>query len=187
MVASHTVMETHPLRHWLKEGTAALHDRLDASTDAAALGSDSIFVAFLTAQYRARQPIETWAGQHLAGKLRPPPVADMIAEDLRELGAALPAIRPFDLPAAADPIGVAWAIGGSSLGNKTLLAERRGTGAHHAERFLSDTQGLAFFRSLLPRLAVSVTKVEAASAIVGAEAVFDTFLAAVRTPLRAAA
>lgn len=187
MVASHTPIEMRPLRHWLKEGTADLHDRLDASTDAAALGSDSVFVTFLIAQYRARQPIETWADQYLDASLQPPPVADLIAEDLRELGAPVPTTRPFELPTAADPIGVAWAIGGSSLGNKALLFERRRMGAHHAERFLADTRGMLFFRSLLPRLALTASEAEAAGAICAAEAVFQIFLDAVATPMKAAA
>ena len=187
MVASHTFTQTHPLRHWLREGTVDLHDRLDASTDAAVLGDDVRYGQFLSAQYRARQPIELWASSHLDVGLRPPLVADLIADDLRELDTAIPATGAFELPAAFDALGVAWAIGGSSLGNKMLLTQRRRSGARHAERFLSDTSGMDYFRSLLPRLATPVSEGKAAGAIRAAEAVFETFLAAAHAPLRAVA
>jgi heme oxygenase len=164
-----------------------MHDRLDAGTDAAALGDDARYAEFLTAQYRARKPIEVWASRHLDENSTPPPIADLLADDLRELGVAIPPFRAFQLPPSAAPLGVAWAIGGSSLGNKAMLAERRRSGARHAERFLSDTRGMDFFRSLLPRLTASVSETEAAGAIGAAEAVFATFLSAVATPRRAAA
>lgn len=187
MVASHTLKEMHPLRHWLREGTADLHDRLDGSTDAASLGDDVRYGQFLSAQYRARQPIELWTSSHLDVDLRPPLVADLIADDLRVLGTTIPATTAFEMSATLDALGVAWAIGGSSLGNKMLLAQRRRSGARHAERFLSDTSGMGYFRSLLPRLATPVSEGKAADAIRAAEAVFETFLAAVQAPLRAAA
>lgn len=186
MVANNTRSEPQPLRHWLREGTAALHEHLDSSVEAASLGDDAYYVTFLAAQYRARKAIEAWADVHCAADMYPPETSSLIAEDLRDLGRPIPAAGQFD-PPASDPIGVAWAIGGSSLGNKALLRERRRAGACHAERFLSDTRGMDYFRSLLPKLAQPVVRADANGPILAAEAVFQTFLAAVQAPLRTAA
>lgn len=186
MVATTSRSELHPLRHWLKEGTAALHDRLDASVDSAALGDEARYCDFLIAQYRARGAVEEWARAHLDPDIRPPETADLIAQDLRELGKPVPAHAAFD-PPPSDPLGVAWAIGGSSLGNKMLLSERRRMSACHAERFLSDTRGIAYFRSLLPKFAAPVSRSDADGAVRAAEAVFQTFLASVQVSLRTAA
>lgn len=176
------------LRQALKDGTQDLHDRLDAMVGASSLACDREYAAFLAAQYAARSPIDAWARTHMEADLRPPPSAHLIAEDLRALSADVPAPVAFAFPADGDAIGVAWALGGSALGNKTMLVRRRRAGASHAESFLRDTATADYFRRLLPRLAQDVPPAAADAAVRGAQAVFASFLTAARhNPLRAAA
>ena len=177
-----------PLRRWLKEGTRTLHDRLDASVEEGEyLAEDANYARFLQAQYSARAAIEAWAARHMPDALRPPPTAQLIASDLRDLGVGCPMPRAFAPPSDADSLGVAWAIGGSAMGNKTLLLRRRLAGAVMAERFLSDPAGAAYFRSLLPRLAAPASEAEAQPAIEAAAAVFELFLATVANHAKATA
>lgn len=177
-----------PLRHWLKEGTRTLHDRLDASVpEGEYLADDADYARFLQAQHAARAAIEAWAARQMPDRLRPPPTASLIASDLRDLGATCPLPHSFAPPSGSDPLGVAWAIGGSAMGNKTLLLRRRRAGAVRAERFLSDPAGAAYFRSLLPRLAIPLGEAEARPAVQAAAAVFELFLATVANHAKAAA
>lgn len=166
-----------PLRHVLKQRTADLHETLDLAiggtvTDRAGYG------AFLRVQHSARAPIERWARSHMDAALRPPPVAPLIAADLAELGVGLPLDQSFSAPERGGQLGVAWALGGSALGNKALLAQRHRAGQIGADRFLSDTATAAYFRRILPLLADAAEDVEAHAAIAAAQAIFATFLAA---------
>lgn len=171
----------------MRARTRALHDRLDAAIGSAAIGDDSGYAAFLCVQHAARAPIERWASSNWDAPLPMPLTAPLIAADLVTLGVPLPSPERFAFPANADPLGLAWALGGSSLGNKALLAQRRRSGLTTADVFLSDGRLAAFFRSLLPQLDRMVCDHEADAAVAGAEAVFRTFLAATEnTSLRTA-
>lgn len=166
-----------PLRHVLKKRTADLHDTLDRAlggtlTDGAGYG------AFLRVQHSARAPIERWAASHMDPALRPPPMAPLIAADLAELGVGLPPDQSFSGPDRAGQLGMAWALGGSALGNKALLAQRRRAGQIGADRFLSDTATATYFRRILPLLAGAADDVEADAAVAAAQAIFATFLTA---------
>lgn len=170
--------EAAGLRKLLRQGTKSLHDRLDALLADAAVGDDAAYAAFLTAQHAARDPIERWAAAQMEPALCPPPSAPLIAADLAELGAPVPPPASFAFPAGGDPLGLAWALGGSSLGNRALLARRRRAGRAGATRFLDDAALPAFFRRILPLLAEPVSQSRADAARAAAEAVFACFLAA---------
>lgn len=176
------------LRQVLKERTRVLHDQLDAAIGQSALASDAGYAGFLQTQYAARAPIERWARASLDPRLLPPATAALIAEDLQSLGNSLPDEESFAFPRRADPRGLAWALGGSALGNKAMLTQRRRGGRTGSDLFLSDTATADFFRHLLPMLHITVADEEADAAVAGAEAVFRTFLAASsRRSMRAAA
>ena len=179
MVAVKDGLRTSDLRNVLKDGTRGLHDELDASLGHAALDARS-YTAFLSIQYAARAPIERWASTALSADLLPPATADLIAADLEELRVPLPFETDFTWPGGADPIGFAWALGGSSMGNRAMLVQRRKAGFAGADRFLSDPATALYFRALLPRLAAPVSAQMAGAAVLAAEAVFTTFLSATR-------
>lgn len=174
------------LRTVLKQRTRPLHDKLDAMLGHAPLDSCG-YVAFLGVQYASRAPIEAWAAV-MAPEIRPPASAPLIAQDLASLGVPLPCEARFVWPAGADPLGVAWALAGSSLGNRALLHQRRKAGLEGPDRFLTDPAPVLYFQALLPRLAEAVPAARADAAARGAEAVFRTFLEAARAAeLKAAA
>ena len=176
MVATATGEARTSLRDILKTETSVLHDRLDSRLAGAAVGSRDEYIAFLSVQYAARSPIERWAAQHIDPDMCPPAMAGLIAGDLADLNADLPEEMEFSLPPEADPIGLAWAMGGSALGNKSLLAARRRADAPGPERFLADRSMAQYFTQILPHLeAISAAPERAVTA---AATVFETFLAA---------
>ena len=164
------------LRTLLKTRTAALHERLDALLTDCATGGDERYASFLAVQHAARLPIERWMRGHMDDALRPPDVTPLISADLAELGKRVPPPHTFLFPADANPIGLGWALGGSALGNRAMLLQRRRTGATGAERFLSDRSLATYFAGLMPKLSEVVTPGEAHGAIQAAEAVFLTFI-----------
>lgn len=186
MVAGRNFANANSLRSELKRRTRPLHDELDGALGEAPLDQES-YALFLAAQYAARAPIERWAAANLDDSLRPPPTASLIAADLAELHAPLPAEADFALPHGADPVGLGWALGGSSMGNRAMLMQRRKAGFATAERFLADPATAAFFRALLPRLSAPVAPDDADAAVLAAQAVFETFLTATRALLQKAA
>lgn len=177
MVAQNSRAEEVSLRDVLRRSTQSVHDRLDATIGSLAL--DPVrYAGFLSVQYAARAPIERWVAANLAGPLAPPPVAALIARDLGELGAERPLEQEFAFPAGGDPIGLAWALGGSALGNRAILARRRRAGLSGADSFLAETDTPAFFRSILPLLDEVASPARAKAAVAAADAVFATFMAA---------
>lgn len=181
MVADNPPQEPNSLRLILKERTASLHDTLDLALGEAAL--DEIgYVEFLSRQYAARAPIERWAQANMDSAVTPPATSPLIAADLAELGSALPAEESFSFPADGNPLGLAWALGGSALGNKALLVQRRKSGLDGPQRFLGDKATAIYFGRVLPALSQPVESRVADAAVAAAEAVFGTFLAAARRP-----
>tara|TARA_R110002072_G_scaffold22383_6_gene78093 strand:+ start:9721 stop:10293 length:573 start_codon:yes stop_codon:yes gene_type:complete len=166
------------LRRVLKRETRAAHDRLDSAMGDWPVGSIEGYALFLQTQYRSREPIERWIAQTLPADEAPPAQAPLIAHDLAELGVALPATDDFALPETADPIGLVWALAGSSLGNRAMLHHRRTIGATGPEHFLSDTAMTEFFTRLRPRIERPASDELASRAVAGAQAVFAAFIAA---------
>lgn len=185
---------SYSLRAALKRDTASLHDTLDgALADWAladgAMASPRDYARFLAVQYRARKPIEDWVAHHLDPDDAPPPQAPLIRADLSALGVGIPprsAQAEFAMPDGADPIGLKWALAGSSLGNRAMLAQRRKNGLEGPEAFLSDSAMPTYFKRLRPELEREVDSARGEAAVAAAKAVFARFLAALE-PLEQAA
>ena len=162
---------------------------LDSAFHADTLADPDAYGDFLTMQLRARLPIERWAASHCPASLRPPETTPELLEDLLALGRPI-SLRParFDIPDGADAIGVAWAIAGSHLGNRAMLAMLRKAGADLPASFLADTRMQAFWADLKPRLDLPADRDSARGAIVAANAVFVCFTASLpAAPARIAA
>ena len=169
---------TASLRQHLRHATQPLHDRLDSQLGPRALDGGPGYAEFLGVQYAARAPIDAWAAANLPADLRPPEAAPALLRDLAALGIAPPAAAPFRFPAGGDPLGLVWAIAGSSLGNGALLVRRRKRGLGGAEAFLSDPAQAAFFARIAPLLETEIDADTAAPAVAAAAAVFACYLAA---------
>lgn len=145
------------------------------------------YFRFLLAQYLARRPIEQWCAANCPPALAPPAVSELIVGDLAALGFAAPTgMQPFALPANADAIGLVWALGGSSLGNRAMLAHlRRKAPSGWPAGFLSDERMPAFWKALAPQLALPDP--DPGPAVAAARAVFRHFSAAADTVLQEAA
>ena len=174
------------LRSSLRDRTASIHDRLDSALAQAAVGDAEGYAVFLRVQYRARRPIEAWTSRNLSGDEVPPPQSELIARDLTALGHRAPASILFTLPPGADSIGLRWALAGSSLGNRAMLARRRKAGLSGADAFLSDTGMSDYFARLRPLIEQPAGEARTRRAAAGAHAVFAAFLAAIE-PVGAAA
>lgn len=177
MVAAALHADTASLRNILKERTHHLHESLDSGLRSD-VSDNQGYASFLTIQYSARAPIERWSRSRMPAQLCPPPTASLIALDLATLGVVPPTEETFVVPEGADMRGLAWALGGSSLGNKAMLLARRRAGCDGPDHFLADTATATFFRGILPMLSDTPSAAEAECAIVAAEAVFHTFLSA---------
>lgn len=170
-------LATTSLRSYLRAETRAEHDRLDATNPAEGLADPALYSRFLKAQLRARIGIEAYARQHSPQDLCPPPTADLLIEDLQQLGESWSRTAPpFELPRRADPVGLAWAIAGSQMGNRSMLAHMRKTGVNLPDRFLSDDRMITFWKTLRPRIECAVPIDTAQAAAIAARAVFAHFL-----------
>lgn len=143
-------------------------------------GNPSSYAAFLQIQHAARLPIELWLADGAADADVPPVQSPLIAQDIRALGAqTIGPVGAFSPPARASRIGVAWAVAGSSLGNRMIARSLEGSagGSTLPTAFLSDGAMGHFWKSMLPQLSSTVSPVAAAAARSGAIAVFDHFIA----------
>ena len=177
------------LRDVLRQATSEAHDVLDSAFHSDTLADPDAYGDFLAMQLRARLPIERWAATNCPSSLRPPETTPELLEDLLALGRPI-SLRParFDIPAAADPLGMAWAIAGSHLGNRAMLAMLRKAGADLPASFLADTRMQVFWADLKPRLEEPTNRDSARGAILAAEAVFACFAASLpAAPARIAA
>ena len=168
------------LRAHLQASTRDVHDRLDASVSSLGLAQREQYARFLGNQLKAREPIERWAANAMAEAIRPPETAALLRADLRDLESEVPEAggHSFALPEGADPIGLAWAIAGSLMGNRSMLGHLRKTGSVRdglPVRFLSDPRMADFWRSIVPLLREEVTIEAAKPAIEAALAVFAHF------------
>jgi heme oxygenase len=135
------------------------------------------YAHFLRIQFDARAPIETWCQTALPQELLPPSQLALIEADLADLGesAGAASSRPF-MANTDGALGIAWALAGSSLGNRAMLADlRKRGGAALPTRFLGDGAMPAFFVSLRPMLEQPIDEAVIAAAVAGAHAVFARF------------
>ncbi|MEM7779259.1 MAG: biliverdin-producing heme oxygenase [Pseudomonadota bacterium] len=171
------------LRQYLRAATAHSHDKLDhAMRDQGGWEQADDYARFLQLQHAARVPVEAWLEAHAPVDLRPPRQTGLIANDLTELGANLPSSdADFAMDDADDAtfLGAAWVLAGSSLGNRSILAELKKRGepaAHWPHAFLGDDAMLAFWKRLRARIEQPVPNDNRDAAGRGARAVFDHFI-----------
>lgn len=164
------------LRACLKRETAQSHCRLDSALAGLALGESADYAWFLHFQLAARAPIERWAAQHCAPALRPPETVPLLLADLERLGAGeCWGEAAFDPPPGAHPLGLAWAVAGSHLGNRAQLSHLARSGAVLPTAFLSDPQMIAFWARLRPAIDAPADEALLGGALAAAEAVFACF------------
>lgn len=161
----------------MRKATLAAHDRLDSAMRKTGWQDCDSYALFLQVQYAARRPVEDWVAQHCPPDLAPPAQCELIARDLAALGAPCRAGKAsFALPNSADPIGLAWALAGSSLGNRAILhdIDKAGNGDWPTE-FLADPAMTAYWRVLRARIEAACSVEEGAAAIGAATAMFEHF------------
>ncbi|AKH43863.1 heme oxygenase [Altererythrobacter atlanticus] len=165
------------LRASLKRACAEEHDRLDRMVSRLDLCSTTHYRQFLTMQLSARAPIERWALRHCPDTTRPPPMVPLLLEDLAELGEPFSVPRRnFHMPDGADPLGMAWALAGSQMGNRAILTRMRKAGASTAAtRFLSDDAMTGFWNRLRPTIEQAADPAQVNAASMAARAVFACF------------
>lgn len=171
--------DTQNLRNHLRHATAKAHDALDRSMADFDLSDRRSYAGFLTVQLAARAPIEEWCAAQVPEEFRPPAQAPLIRADLADLG--ISAEREAVAPARelTEPLGVAWTLGGSSLGNRAMLAHlRKRTGADWPTAFLADPRMAQFWSALRPRIEQPTDSATASRAAASALAVFARFEAA---------
>lgn len=183
------------LRRRLRAGTAAIHDRLDDSLADIDLGDDRRLAAYLLAQARAHQQVETllrsaprrWVDH---GWSRLP----ALAADLDELGSGL-AVSASVPPSGVGPwsaarwAGLFYVVEGSMLGQRHLLAQRAGRSRPiAADRFLSSagidvSERWTEARAVIERLGAGDPAAAIEGAVVGF-GIFERRLAEVSVELR---
>lgn len=150
---------------------------LDARVSAPDLALPDAYARFLRAQLAARVGVEQWLARNAGTGQRPPATVPLLAADLDALGQTVVS-QPiaFAPPRGADPLGAAWAIAGSHLGNRAMLAQlRRAGGDHLPVAFLTHTAMRDFWQDLKPQLERAPGPGELARAASAAIAVFDAF------------
>ena len=161
------------LRDSLRAASDRSHAALDAAMGPLALGED--LPRFLRVQYLARRPIEAWLARAAPEGWEPPVQTPLIARDLGSLGVEIPDVRARFAAPREGFLGVAWAIAGSSLGNRAIAVRRRKAGLAGAEHFLCDDAMPAYWQRLLPRLEQCGDPGEARAGSDAAAAVFALF------------
>lgn len=163
------------IREALRHATSDAHDELDRTLGTVDLSDRESYAAFLTVQFVTRAAVERWVADHAPRTLQPPVQTPLILRDLTALGRSdlTFAERPLVAPAAG-ALGVAWAIGGSSLGNRFMLAKLRKNSLDLPDAFLSDREMPVFFARLRPALEGNADRTTGA-AVAAATAVFTAF------------
>ncbi|MGB3167452.1 MAG: hypothetical protein WBA68_11830 [Alteraurantiacibacter sp.] len=154
-----------------------MHEVLDSGAGIPDFANRAAHAAFLRRQLVARAAIEAWVARECPADIAPPPTVPALLDDLTALGHEAPEVAgEFNFPEKADPLGLAWALAGSHLGNRIMLAKLRETAPDAPHSFLDDAAMAAFWKELRPRLDAQVTTEQARLAIAAASAVFRQFL-----------
>ncbi|RKF20615.1 hypothetical protein D6851_10790 [Altericroceibacterium spongiae] len=170
--------QTNSLRARLREETGPLHDSLDIRMGQLDLAVPEDYARFLKLQLAARAPIERWARHNCPAHLRPPAQVPLLLEDLSELGGPFSVSnRAFALPVHAEPLGFAWVMAGSHLGNRVMLNDlRKRANGRLPTRFLSDPRMMEFWRDLRPQLEQPASDEQTDRALTAALTTFRFFL-----------
>ena len=181
------------LRAHLRKATATAHDVLDDSMRSAAGWSNiNDYAAFLGLQYQARLSVEEWLENEAPKAIKPPLQTGLIEQDLNALHVEVPPIRDMVSPAfeahsnTHSALGVAWALAGSSLGNRIILKEisriaKTDDSSPFPCAFLSDAGMFAFWQELRPRIEAPASPVQGEQACKAAMEVFAHFTRVTQT------
>ncbi|GLR47507.1 biliverdin-producing heme oxygenase [Sphingomonas astaxanthinifaciens] len=161
----------------LREATAESHDRVDRLFAPLNLGHAGDYGRFLAAQATVLLPLEQWLDEQGATDLLDywpeRRRADLLRDDLANLGQQIPQAEDINLPATpAAMLGAAYVLEGSRLGG-ALLA--RQVGADLPRRFLAGERAASWrgFVGQLDRRLQDPADLDAA--IEGARTVFEAF------------
>lgn len=165
------------LRDALRQATKAEHNRLDGLVTLLDFSNADDYRRFLSLQLMARAPVEQWLATQSLPIAPPPPLADLLAADLADLGGSLTGeFAPFAPPGSVDAIGACWAIAGSSLGNRAMhRALTNASGDALPARFLADGAMTEYWQGLKPLLD-RPSDGDDQAAVAAAQAVFAAFL-----------
>jgi len=176
----------------LRSGTRSLHERLERGFDPALATSARGYARLLlvNSPFAAIEPALERAG---IDRILPDWSArrrrDALAADLHELGITPPDIETIDIASDAGTLlGWSYVLEGSRLGARMILRARDPGQLAHASRFLSHQADGDLWRSY--RMALSGIDDDPAAivkACAGANAAFQCFLDASRTPEAAGA
>jgi heme oxygenase len=142
----------------LREGTTHLHGNLDRLVSERPLASRDGYVRFLSMHARVIPAIERWLlkAPEFSGlplfqeRMR----SEVLAEDLKALGHALPSPVPMSfLNAKSSVAGICYVVEGSRLGAAHLCTLLDRAGADFPTAFLRHGHGRGFWRSFLAWLA----------------------------------
>lgn len=167
------------IRQALRCASNDLHTGLDAALGSLDLTDRGQYGMFLSIQRSARRPIEQWLAANAPAELCPPAQSELLAIDLAALGIARtnPASTAFAAPAEG-ALGVAWAIAGSSMGNRMMLRALRQCSGEMPTAFLADERMGAFFAQLRPIIERPADAyADLSTAIAAARTVFAQFAA----------
>ncbi len=145
-------MADETVRQFLRRSTLDAHEALDRDLGSLDLTDRGAYTVFLRRQYAARAPIEAWVHANALAALTPPDQTPLIARDLQALGASCPPFGGEFRAPSNGAIGVAWALAGSSLGNRTMLRRIERAGASLPTTFLANRDMPEYFARLRPRL-----------------------------------
>ncbi|MGI9375671.1 MAG: biliverdin-producing heme oxygenase [Tsuneonella suprasediminis] len=164
----------------MRQSTWSDHETLDTIISALDLSSASGYARFLQIQREARAPIEAWLAENASKDMRPPAQLALIDTDLAELGHSTSASPQSTFDAPRDGVGgVVWAIAGSSMGNRSILADLRRSSPQFPAAFLADPAMPAFFKAIRPHLAnPAKSTAQLAASIAAARSVFACFSSA---------
>lgn len=167
------------IRQALRRATDDLHTGLDAALGGLDLADREQYAAFLSVQLSARRPIEQWLAVNAAADICPPAQSDLLVSDLAALRIARSTLKPTEFAAPTEGVlGVAWAIGGSSMGNRMMLRALRQSSGNLPTSFLADERMASFFAGIRPAIeGPAETYAELVPAISAARAVFTQFSA----------
>lgn len=139
------------LRGYLRDNTAPQHERLDRRMSGFDLTTRAGYARFLLVQYQARVGIEDWCALHCPPALRAPSGLPRLRADLADLGRRLPSHSPI-FSSEGDPLGVAYVLAGSTLGNTMIARQVRENSSDLPLRFLDDPAAIAHWKLLQPLL-----------------------------------
>ena len=141
------------------------------------LAGSGAYAAFLRAQGDVRRALEAaFADIPPHGLPAPPLQTPLIDADLRDLGQEpLGKARAIQFETPFCALGAAWVVAGSSLGNRTMLAQRMKAGKTSAQAFFADTAMPAYFKYVLDALEAPFTDQQITQISKGAHLVFEMF------------